>query len=305
MAAKWTIQDIPDLSGRTAVVTGSNSGIGLEIARILASNGARVLMACRSKDKAEAAASGIRDRITKGSVEFVSLDLASLASIDAASSSLCANESSLDLLVNNAGLMALDLAFTEDGFEMQFGVNHLGHFAFTAGLMPLLLATPGSRIVTMSSQGHRAGRMNLDDPMYQKRTYRRWMAYSQSKLANLLFALELQRRLGSNSPTQSLAAHPGMSHTDLGFEGSSFSNRFLRRAVPYFTQSAASGALPAVRAGTDPGASGGEYYGPMFMAAGPPVKETPSGRARNIDDAKHLWELSEQLTARKFVTSLG
>ncbi len=296
MAEHWTTRDIPDLSGRTALVTGANAGLGFEIARHLATHGARVLLACRNEVKAEAAATTLRGEGLRGPIETRPLDLASLASIDALAATIRRDEPTLDLLINNAGLMALDESRTEDGFEMQFGVNHLGHFALTAGLMPVLLATPGSRVVSMSSMGHRPGRLHRTDPMFEHRRYQRWPAYFQSKLANLLFIAELQRRLGPDAPTQALGAHPGASHTDLGFEGSSITNRVMRIFVPLTTQSAAAGALPAVRAATDPGAKGGEYFGPRWMVRGRAVRETPSRRARRADDARRLWDLSEQLT---------
>ena len=296
MSGHWTPRDIPDLTGRTVVVTGANAGLGLEITRILAANGARVLMACRNPAKAEAAAADVLAAQPRGTVEVRPLDLANLASVDALADRIRAEEPTLHLLVNNAGLMAVDESHTEDGFEMQLGVNHLGHFALTAGLMPVLLATPGSRIVSMSSMGHRAGRMRFDDLNAQRHTYRRWPAYFQSKLANLLFTLELQRRLGPDAPTQALAAHPGGSRTDLGFEGRSWTNAVMRGPIDRFLQSAYAGALPTVRAGVDPNARGGEYYGPRYLMVGRAVLETPSRRARNAADARRLWELSEQLT---------
>jgi NAD(P)-dependent dehydrogenase (short-subunit alcohol dehydrogenase family) len=303
MSSHWTTRDIPDLTGRTALVTGANAGLGLEISRQLAGHGARVLLGCRNPEKAEKAAAELTAEGLPGPVEVRRLDLASLASVDDLARTLVGEEGSLDLLVNNAGLMAVDRARTEDGFEMQLGVNHLGHFALTAGLLPLLLATPGSRVVTMSSMGHRAGRMHFDDLMADRRPYRRWMAYTQSKLANLLFTAELDRRLGPDSPTRALAAHPGASHTDLGFEGTGLTNRFVALTAPRFTQSAAAGALPAVRAATDPAARGGDYYGPLFLAAGRPVRETPSLRARRSADGRRLWDLSEELTGRKVATA--
>jgi protochlorophyllide reductase len=305
MTSHWTTNDIPDLVGRTALVTGANSGLGLEVTRVLAANGAKVLMACRNLDKAEQAAASVRADNPRGIVEVRQLDLASIASIDACAESIRASEARLNLLINNAGLMAVDQAKTEDGFEMQFGVNHLGHFILTGALMPLLLATPESRIVSMSSMGHRAGRMKFDDLMYERHGYRRWPAYFQSKLANLLFTAELHRRLGPTSSTVALTAHPGGSRTDLGTEGSGLTNWAMRTAVPLVLQSAHRGALPMVRAATDPEAMGGEFYGPRRVVRGRPVKETPSRRARNADDALRLWELSEEITGRTIETPSG
>lgn len=291
MADGWTGADIPDLSGRVALVTGANAGLGLEIARAIAAHGARVLLACRNVEKAEAARAGL-----VGDTAVVPLDLASLASVRRLGDDVLGSEERLDLLVNNAGLMAVDRGRTEDGFEMQFGVNHLGHFALTAGLLPLLLATPGSRVVNQSSMGHRFGRMHWDDLMFE-RHYDRWRPYFQSKLANILFAFELQRRLaGAGAPATALAAHPGASRTDLGYEGRGITNVVMRVAAPTVTQSAAVGALPALRAATDPAARGGELYGPRWMTMGPAVRETPSRAARSAGDARRLWEASERLT---------
>jgi protochlorophyllide reductase len=294
---RWTETDVPSLTGKVALVTGANSGLGLETARILAHHGARVLLACRNETKAEAAAETIRSS-APGDVDLavVPLDLADLGSIAAAAEQVIAQEARLDLLLNNAGLMAVDRATTADGFEMQLGVNHLGHFALTARLAPLVLTTPGSRIVTMSSMGHRAGRLKIDDLFFERRGYDRWRPYFQSKLANLLFTAELHRRLTeAGSPTIALAAHPGGSHTDLGFEGSGLSNRLMRPGVALM-QSAAAGAMPFVRAATDPEAKGGQFYGPRWIVRGHPVVETPSRRARSADDARALWQASEDLT---------
>lgn len=291
----------PPLDGKVALVTGANSGLGLEVATVLAKHGARVLLACRNRQKAEAAAERIRASVPGPmQVEVVALDLASLSSIAACARSVLADEMQLDLLVNNAGLMAIDESRTEDGFETQFGVNHLGHFALTARLAPLLLATHDSRIVTMSSFGHRLGRLRLDDLFMDERGYSRWPPYFQSKLANLLFTAELHRRLtGAGAPTLALAAHPGASATDLGHEGAGLTNLLMRAAMP-LTQSAANGALPLVRAATDPDAASGEFYGPRLVFRGRPRVETPSRRARSAEDAQALWARSEELTGLKF-----
>jgi NAD(P)-dependent dehydrogenase (short-subunit alcohol dehydrogenase family) len=185
---------------------------------------------------------------------------------------------------------------TEDGFETQLGVNHVGHFALTAGLAPLLLATPRSRIVTMSSMGHRLGRLHLDDLCFEHRGYDRFRPYCQSKLANLLFTAELHRRLTEGqATTMALAAHPGVSKTELGHEGSGIANKVFRPLMRLM-QPAAAGALPLVRAATDPTAVGGQLYGPRWIVRGRPVIETPSRRARSADDARHLWEWSEEVT---------
>ena len=299
----WSLADVPDLTGRTALVTGANSGLGFEIARALAGRGAHVVMACRNPDKAADAARRVNDHAGAGpgSASVMALDLADLASVRALGARVRDELDHLDLLANNAGLMAVDESRTADGFEMQFGVNHLGHFALTAELAPVLAATPGARVVTMASMGHRAGRMDLEDPMFERRGYQRWPAYFQSKLANLLFTLELHHRLrAAGVDTLALAAHPGLSHTDLGHEGSGWLNRLIEPFGALASQSAARGAEPFLRAATDPGAGSGEYYGPRLMAWGDAVRETPSRRARDLDDARRLWVLSEALTGTTF-----
>ena len=289
----WSVADVPDLAGRRAVVTGANAGLGLEIVHVLAARGADVVLACRNARKADDAVDAVRRRTPAARVEVRALDLADLDSVAAFADGL---DSRLDLLVNNAGLMAVDESRTAQGYETQFGVNHLGHFALTARLMPLLLSTAGSRVATMSSMGHRAARGAADPRLEQP--YRRWQSYFQSKLANLLFTAELQRRLtGAGASTIAVAAHPGGSHTDLGTEGSSRSNALMRSAVGWVTQSAAAGALPMLRALTDPGVRGGQFYGPRFVFRGAEaVVETPSRAARDGDAAARLWATSVELT---------
>jgi protochlorophyllide reductase len=285
----WIPADIPDLTGRRAIVTGANAGLGLQVAHGLAAHGAEVVLACRNTTKAEAAAAVIRERSPAAKVEVGSLDLADLDSVAAFSA---AQSGRLDLLVNNAGLMAIDESRTAQGVEMQFGVNHLGHFALTARLLPLLLATPGSRVGTMSSMGHRAARGQAAPLRYD-----RWQAYFHSKLANLLFTAELQRRLAAASAaTIAVAAHPGASNTDLGTEGSGFSNWGLR-LMPFIGQPAERGSRPMLRALTDPAVRGGEFYGPRFVAFGAtPVRETPTGAARDAAAARRLWDRSVELS---------
>ncbi|HEY6422303.1 MAG TPA: oxidoreductase [Pseudonocardiaceae bacterium] len=291
----WTPSDIPDLTGRTAVVTGANAGLGLEITTALAARGAQIVLACRNIAKADAAADQVRRRAPAARLEVRALDLADLDSVAAFADGLLTAHDRLDILVNNAGLMAIDEARTAQGVEMQFGVNHLGHFALTARLLPLLLATPGSRVGSMSSMGHRAA-CGSSDPRGE-RPYRRWGAYFHSKLANLLFTAELHRRLTeAAAPTIAVAAHPGGSRTDLGTEGSGALNRAMFLA-PLVTQSAEFGARPMLRAVTDPAVRGGEFYGPRFITLGAaPVRETPSRAARDAAAARQLWDLSVQLT---------
>jgi protochlorophyllide reductase len=297
MTAHWTTTDIPDLAGKVAIVTGANAGLGLEITKGLAGAGASVVMACRNLDKATAAADRVRSVVPDASLEVRRLDLASLESVRVFAEEFAAGATRLDILGNNAGLMALDRSTTEDGFEMQFGVNHLGHFALTAHLVPILRATPGSRVVNMSSMGHRPGRMHFDDLMFDHHRYQRWGAYFQSKLSNLLFTAALQKRFAaSGAPTIAVAAHPGASHTDLGTEGTGLVNRMLEPFGKVFSQSAAVGALPFLRAATEPGVKGGAYYGSRYLVRGHAVAETPSRRARNAADAELLWNVSESLT---------
>ena len=292
---RWTSTAIPPLDGKVAVVTGSNSGLGLETARLLVGAGARVLMACRNPARAERAAARVGP-----AAEVVQLDLASLTSVAGAARGIAARTNRLDFLVNNAGVMAVDHAITEDGFEMQFGVNHLGHFALTAHLAPLLAATPGSRVVAVSSPAHRVGAVRFDDLMFEKRGYDRWRPYFQSKLANLLFAFELDRRLrAADQPVSAMGAHPGVSRTNLGSDGNGALNALLR-PMGGFGQPASIGALSIVRAAADPAARGGEFYGPRLMMVGYPARETPSRKARDPRLAAELWDRSEELTGVRF-----
>lgn len=291
---------VPNLSGKTAIVTGANSGLGFEISKVLASKGARVVMACRDEYKAKIAADEIRKGNHNADVMVRSLDLANLASVEQFVAEFNSAETKLHLLINNAGLMAIIESRTVDGFEMQFGVNHLGHFALTAMLMPTLLLTPESRIVSMSSSAHRQGKMDFADLMYESRPYSRWGAYAQSKLANLLFILELNRQLGVSSQTKALAAHPGVAKTKLGQNARGIIGFGFRVSAPLIAHSALKGAMPALRAATDPRAKGGQYYGPRFMIVGRPVVEPPSLQAQNFEDAERLWNISENLTGKQF-----
>jgi NAD(P)-dependent dehydrogenase (short-subunit alcohol dehydrogenase family) len=299
MAWGWSERDVPDLSGRVTIVTGANRGLGYEITRYLAGGGARVIMGCRDEASGDAAAAAIGAAHPAATLEVRPLDLASLASVEKFASGL-ASEPRLDLLGNNAGLMAVDRGLTADGFELHIGVNHLGHFALTMRLLPLLHRTAGSRVVTMSSMVARLGRVDLDDLLWERRPYERWQAYFQSKLANLLFTFELDRRLrASGGPAPAvLAAHPGGSRTGLGNTGDSWSNRLLP-GWKVFCQTAAMGALPFVRAATDPAAQAGEYYGPQLQVWGPPVRERPSRQSRDPGLAAALWERSEALTGTR------
>ncbi len=300
MNKKWSVEQIPNLAGKTAIVTGANSGLGFEITKVLAQHGARVIMACRNLDKANVAADAIRQGHPRAEIKVVSLDLASLKSVSHFADDFSKGAPHLDFLINNAGLMAINENRTEDGFEMQLGVNHLAHFALSCALMPLLLATPQSRVVSMSSNAHKFGSMNFADLMYEKRRYSRWGAYGQSKLANLLFILELNNRLAGQKNTMALAAHPGVAHTKLGQNGGGITGMAFHLTAPLIGHSAFQGALPALRAATDPDALGGQYYGPRYSMWGAPAISVPSLQARNVEDAQRLWEISEKLTGVKF-----
>ncbi|BBX50076.1 SDR family NAD(P)-dependent oxidoreductase [Mycolicibacterium poriferae] len=289
----WTTADIPDQSGRTAVITGANTGLGFETAKALADKGARVVLAVRDTVKGRQAAARIG-----GDVTVQELDLTSLASIRAASEELHTRFDSLDLLINNAGVMTTPKATTKDGFELQFGTNHLGHFALTGLLLDRLLDVDGARIVTVSSNGHKmGGSIHFDDLQWERR-YNRMGAYTQSKLANLLFTYELQRRLAPRGKTAALAAHPGTSTTELMRNLPKFVERGFSLVSPLMSQSAADGALPTLRAATDPGALGGQYYGPSGIAEfkGNPVVVASSDQSYDLDLQRRLWQVSEELT---------
>jgi NAD(P)-dependent dehydrogenase (short-subunit alcohol dehydrogenase family) len=291
--------DLPSQVGRTVLITGANAGLGLATAKALAAKGAHVLMACRNSTKANAAAATVRS-VSTATVEVLPLDLSSLESVAECAKQVLGRESQLDLLINNAGLMGVDRTETADGFEMQIGVNHLGHFALAARLMPLVLATPASRVVSMSSTFYRPGRVVTDDLNFERRKYNRWAAYAQGKLANLLFSLELQRRLTeAGQQTIALSAHPGGARTDLGSEGSALANKFVAPAM-VLLQPVEQGIRPMLRAATDPLARGGEFYGPRFIARGAPVLERPNRKARDVENARRLWAVSEQLTGLVF-----
>jgi len=304
---KWTEADIPDQTGRTALITGANSGIGFEATRALAEHGARVVLACRSRVKADAAVQAIATTAPGADVSVLELDLADLDQVTVAAATFASAHDRLDLLINNAGLMAIPKQTTVQGYEMQLGVNHLAHFALTGRLLDRLLATPGSRVVSISSQGHRPGRIAFDD-LQSERTYGPWKAYFQSKLANLLFIGELQRRLtAADSPTLALAAHPGGSRTNLGHENpGGILNTIGHVGRPVIEkialQSAAMGALPTLRAATDPAVVGGEYFGPDGLGEqrGHPRVVGRSRRAQDEDVARRLWEVSEELTGVRY-----
>ncbi len=299
---RWTTDDMPALDGRTAVVTGANTGLGLETARALVDHGASVVLAVRDLDKGAAAARDISSGRSGVEVAVQELDLASLASVRSAADELHRRRDRIDLLINNAGVMYTPRSETEDGFELQFGVNHLGHFALTGLLLDLLLPVDGSRVVTVSSIGHRI-RSSIDlDDLGAGRRYDRVAAYGRSKLANLLFTYELQRRLGeAGAATAALAAHPGVSSTELA-RNSPAPIRIGEVLLRPFTQSAAMGALPILRAATDPDASGGQYYGPNGVGEmyGHPKVVRSSARSHDTDLQRGLWAASEDLTGATY-----
>ncbi len=310
MARRWSEDDIPDQSGRTAVVTGASAGLGLQTARVLAGRGATVVMACRNLDKAAAAAQEIRARHPQAELRVVGLDLASMASTRTAAEEILATVPRIDLLINNAGVMDPPETRTEDGFELTFATNHLAPFAFTALLIGRLTGTPGSRVVTVSSVAHARGAINFDD-LQEERDYNSDRAYGQSKLANILFTRELDRRLtAAGAETRALAAHPGVVLTDL-FNTASRSTRVLLspRLRPlnfWLAHDVRMGALPTLRAATDPAAQGGQYYGPKGPGfTGPPVLVEPDENANDPSTQARLWEVSEQLTGITFDPGAG
>lgn len=285
----WTAQDIPDQTGRTFVVTGANSGLGAETTRALAAAGARVVLACRDVEKGEKVAGELGDR-----VQVRRLDLADLGSVRGFVDALVESHVVIDVLINNAGVMAVPLRRTANGFEMQTGTNHLGHFALTA----LLLGRVTDRVVTVSSAMHRIGRIDLDDLNWERKRYDRWLAYGQSKLANLLFAYELQRRLTDReSPVRSLVVHPGYSSTNLQFRSETLHGKLMELATPLIGQSPAMGALPSLYAATVPDVEPGGFYGPdsFFEMRGHPKQVQSSARSKDESVASSLWSLSEEL----------
>ncbi len=300
MSNNWTVDNIPDLTGKVVIVTGANSGIGFETAKEFARKGAQTILACRSMDKAQVALDQIRAEIPNAPTEIMQLDLASLDSIHQFTAAFLAKYDRLDLLVNNAGIMMVPYGKTEDGFERQFGTNHLGHFALTGLLLDTILATPGARVVNVSSAAHQWGGMDFDDLMFENKAYSSTGAYGQSKLSNLLFTYELQRRFeAAGADAMAVAAHPGSTNTNLQDEiGSRW---YIRPFVPLFRlmmQDAHMGALPTIRAAVDPNVKGGQYYGPggFMEQRGYPVVVESNEASHNTADARRLWDVSERLT---------
>jgi len=298
----WSTADIPDQSGRTAVVTGANGGLGLSTARALAAAGAEVLIAARNQARAEEAMARIRDGVPEARLSLVQLDLASLDSVRAAAEQVLAAHDQVDLLVNNAGVMGIPEGRTADGFEIQLGVDHLGHFALTARLLPALLKAPAARVVTVTSTAHHIGRaVDPDNPNLDGR-YGPWRAYGQAKLANFHFGLGLDRLFrDAGAPAASLVAHPGLSNTELQAvsveqTGGGLSQRFFLALARAVGMSPGEGALSQLRAATDPGAKGGEFYGPLFVNSGPPVRKPVLRRLGMSRAIEKLWQVSERET---------
>ena len=301
---RWSEDNIPNQAGKRILITGANSGIGLAAAKALAAKGAHVILACRNEAKALKAMAFIRKRHPRASLQFLALDLASLASVQEMADEFLAQYAGLDGLINNAGVMWLPQGTTVDGFESQIGINHFGHFALTGRLLPALLKQPGSRIVTVSSIAHRSGNLNFDDLFFERRAYGKHKAYGQSKLANLVFARELDRRLNKvGAQTISVAVHPGVSNTSLGQSraetpASLIMSSLAQVLTPLLGQSAIKGALPTLYAATAAGVNGGDYFGPdgFYEAYGYPAPAGSTRRSRDPEIGRKLWELSEHLT---------
>jgi NAD(P)-dependent dehydrogenase (short-subunit alcohol dehydrogenase family) len=298
----WTTADMPDQSGRTAVVTGANGGLGLETSRALAAAGAHVVMAARNQDKAAGAVADIHGSVPEASLEVVVLDLGSLASVRDASQRILDGHETVDILVNNAGVMGIPERRTVDGFEMQFGVDHLGHWALTALLMPALIRAGAARIVTVTSTAHHMGRSVDPANPHLEGGYGPWRAYGQAKLANFHFGIGLHRVLErASAPAASLIAHPGLSNTELQAvsvreTGGGLSQRFWHVLARRTGMAPADGARSQLRAATDRAARSGEFYGPAFVTNGPPVRK-PILRTIGMDKAiSRLWQVSERET---------
>jgi NAD(P)-dependent dehydrogenase (short-subunit alcohol dehydrogenase family) len=306
---KWNTTNIPDQGGRIAVITGANTGLGYHTAAALAHSGAHVVLAVRNLEKGNAALARIVAANPKANVVLQELDLSSLESVRAAAKALRSAYPRIDLLINNAGVMWTPKQLTADGFEMQFGTNHLGHFALTGLLLDSLLPVPGSRVVTLSSTGHRIRAAIHFDDLQWERGYNRIAAYGQSKLANLLFTYELQRRLSTwaaknpeQQPPIAVAAHPGASSTELTRHVPAIFKPAMALLDLVLLQSAEMGALPTLRAATDPGVEGGQYYGPGGFGeqGGHPKLVSSSAQSHDEDLQRRLWTVSEELTGIKY-----
>ena len=295
----WNASDIPTQRNRVAIVTGANSGIGFHTALSLAQKGAHVVLACRSQEKAQNAIDAICTEVPQANCTFLELDLARLSSVHHFADQALSTLPHVDLLINNAGVMIPPHTITEDGFELQFVTNHLGHFALTGLLLDRILDTPHSRVITVSSRAHNFGFINFDD-LHRKRFYFAWEAYGQSKLANLLFAFELDRKLrAAGHDTRSIAAHPGYTTSQITQH-----SPLVQFATDHIAQNTHMGALTTLRAATDPEAEGGSYWGPskLFELAGPPVQVRSNRRSKNLGDAAQLWTVSEELSGVRYLS---
>lgn len=294
---KWTTTNIPDLSGKLALITGANSGLGYETSLALAAKNAEVIMACRNLEKGKTALEQIKTEAPNAKLVLMQLDLGSLAAVRRFAEEVHAKYDHLDLLINNAGIMAPPYSKTEDGFETQIGVNHLAHFALTALLLDLVLAAENSRVVNVSSQAHTMGKINFGD-LNSEKSYNAWRAYGQSKIANLYFTYELQRKLeAADKAILSVAAHPGYAATNL--QGTS---SFFTWANNFFAQSAAMGALPTLYAALSPDVVGSDFIGPHALGGwrGYPIKTKSNQLSYDEAIAARLWQVSEELTGIKF-----
>ncbi|MGR3660498.1 MAG: SDR family oxidoreductase [Paracoccaceae bacterium] len=305
MKYNWTEADIPALNGKRTIITGTG-GLGYDIARMLAGVGCEVILAGRNPEKGAASVAKIKQAVPEAIIRFEQLDLANLENIAAFAERMKGEDVALDILINNAGVMAPPKRVeTSDGFELQMGTNYLGHFALTAGLLPLLRKADAPRVVNVSSIAHRNGRIHFDDMQFSG-AYKTWPAYGQSKIAMLMFGLELQRQSDVNGwGIISCPAHPGVARTELVANGpgsTSMMGRMMAVFNPLFTHSSAAGALPIVYAATSPDVVGGGYYGPggFMEMTGVPADSGISKTARNEDTARRLWEVSEQLTGTSF-----
>ncbi|MEU7790666.1 SDR family NAD(P)-dependent oxidoreductase [Amycolatopsis sp. NPDC049159] len=299
MNKNWTDRDVPGQQGRVAVITGANTGLGFDTAKVLAERGATLVLAVRDVEKGKKAAAKLG---ANADVTVQELDLASLDSVRAAAAELRGTLPKIDLLINNAGVMYPPRQTTREGFELQFGTNHLGHFAFTGLLLDLLLPVEGSRVVTVASIAHRIRASIHFDDLQWENSYDRVAAYGQAKLANLMFSYELQRRLAPRGTTAAVAAHPGVARTELMRNSPAIARALFPAVAPLFTQSSERGALPILRAATDPAALGGQYYGPDGLGGyrGRPQVVASSPQSYDVAVQRRLWTVSEELTGVKF-----
>jgi NAD(P)-dependent dehydrogenase (short-subunit alcohol dehydrogenase family) len=305
MKENWTTENIPDLSGKVIIVTGGNSGLGFESVKVFTAKGAEVILASRSGEKGEKAKAEILQQHPEGNIKVAELDLADLDSVRRFSKNFQQNHNRLDVLLNNAGIMTTPYFKTKDGFEGQMGTNHLGHFALTGLLLPVLKNTPKSRVVIVSSMAHKQGKMDFSNLLFDNgKGYSPMKSYGRSKLSNLLFSYELQRFFESNKiDSISAVAHPGVSQTELfRYLDKKWYFKLVRPLFNALFQDGKMGALPQIRASVDPHVKGGEFYGPNgFMELkGYPVKVQSNSRSHNTEDARKLWEVSERLTGVKF-----